>query len=147
MAKLKQEIADIAVDVNSAFEVTLIYAELLIEEGKIAHARRLLRRGMQVAPEYPRLLSLLAESYLRSGAFYNPEYAKQLATNACQNTSWVSPREMHILAESYYHISDKISALIVASKAKELGSRLLGTYCHTRMLDDLISNLESGTHS
>lgn len=143
----RTELAQIAANVDAPFEASLIFAEMLIEEGKIAHARRLLRRSLHVAADYPRLLSLLAESYLRSGPFYNPEYAKQLATSACQSAAWASPREMHVLAEAYYHVGDKISALVIASKAKDLGSKLLGTYTHARTLDALIDNLASGTQA
>lgn len=146
-SQARTELAQVAAHVDAPFEVSLLFAEVLIEEGKIAHARRLLRRALHVAPEYPRLLSLLAESYLRSGPFYNPEYAKQLATTACQSASWSSPRELHVMAEAYYHLGDKISALVTASKAKDLGSRLLGTYTHARTLDELITSLASGTQA
>jgi predicted Zn-dependent protease len=143
----RTELAQIAANIDAPFEASLLFAEMLIEEGKIAHARRLLRRSLHVAADYPRLLSLLAESYLRSGPFYNPEYAKQLATSACQSSAWASPREMHVLAEAFYHLGDKISALVIASKAKDLGSRLLGTYTHARTLDALIEDLASGTQA
>lgn len=128
-------------------EALLLFSEVLVDEGKIANARRHLRRAMTIAPEHPRVLSLLAESYLRSGPFYNPEYAKQLATDACRNTNWLSPREMHILAESYYHVNDRMAALIIASKAKEEGSRLLGTYRDSAGLEKLIQSLSTGTQA
>jgi predicted Zn-dependent protease len=143
----RTKLAQLAAVTNAPFESIILFAEVLVAEGKIAHARRLLRRAMQSAADYPRILSLLAETYLKSGPFYNCEYAKQLATTACQNTNWSSPREMHILAESYYHVGDKVSALIIASKAKELGSKLLGTYRDTKTLDRLIESLSSGTQA
>ncbi len=143
----RTRLAQISAANDAPYEAILLFAEILISEGKIAHARRLLRRGMQSAADHPRILSMLAETYLKSGPFYNAEYAKQLATTACQNTCWASPREMHILAEAYYHVGDKVSALIIASKAKELGSRLLGTYRDTKTLDRLIESLSSGTQA
>ncbi|MBN8549537.1 MAG: tetratricopeptide repeat protein [Deltaproteobacteria bacterium] len=143
----RTKLAQLAAAENAPFETIIMFSEVLIAEGKIAHARRLLRRALQSAADYPRILSLLAETYLKSGPFYNAEYAKQLATTACQNTTWASPREMHILAESYYHVGDKVSALIIASKAKELGSKLLGTYRDTKTLDRLIESLSSGTQA
>lgn len=143
----RTQLAQIASRPGAPFESVIAFGEVLIEEGKVALARRLLRRALHSSSEYPRLLSLLAETYLRSGTFYNADYARQLATTACQKTSWTSPREMHILAEAFYHCGDKISALVVASKAKELGSRLLGSYTHSRTLDDLISNLSTGTQA
>lgn len=143
----RTELAQLSAATNAPYESIILFSEVLIAEGKIAHARRLLRRALHSAADYPRILSLLAETYLKSGPFYNAEYAKQLATTACQNTTWTSPREMHILAEAYYHVGDKVSALIIASKAKELGSKLLGTYRDTKTLDRLIESLSSGTQA
>lgn len=143
----RTRLAQLAAAANAPFESIIMFAEVLLAEGKIAHARRLLRKAMQSAADYPRVLSLLAETYLKSGPFYNAEYAKQLATTACQNSTWSSPREMHILAEAYYHVGDKVSALIIASKAKELGSKLLGTYRDTKTLDRLIESLSTGTQA
>ena len=37
--------------------------------------------------EVHKLLALLASTYLEAGPFYQPEYANQLATSACQQTS------------------------------------------------------------
>ncbi|MCB0333459.1 MAG: tetratricopeptide repeat protein [Bdellovibrionales bacterium] len=132
---------------KAPLEVLLIVGELAIKDREIAKARRYLRKALSISPDHPRVLSLLAESYLQSGPFYNPDYAQQLVTTACQNTNWLSPREMHVLAEAYYHQEDKISALIIASKAKEEGSRLLGTYRDAAMLDRLIENLSTGTQA
>lgn len=129
------------------FEALMLLAEVLLKEEEIAPARKLLRRAMASSPDHPRVLSLLAESYLRSGESYNSEYAKQLAIGACQLTNWTSPREMHILAESYYHAGDRISALVVASKAKQAGTRLMGSYRGVRCLDQLIESLSSGTQA
>ncbi|MCO6432461.1 MAG: tetratricopeptide repeat protein [Deltaproteobacteria bacterium] len=132
---------------NSPFEAHLILAELLLEEGNIAQARQELKRAMTVVADHPRILSLFAETYLRSGPFYNPDYARQLATSACQNSNWSSPRELHILAESFYHVGDKISALVSASKAKDAGNRVLGSYRDVKNLDKLIETLSTGTQA
>jgi predicted Zn-dependent protease len=123
------------------FEAVLSHSEILLRDGKVLHARRHLRRALAVAPGHPRLLSLLAESYLKSGTLYNSSYARQLATEACVASQWLSPREMHILAEAYYHSDDKLAALLIASKAKEAGSRLLGLYRDAKHLDALIESL------
>ncbi|MDC0358463.1 hypothetical protein OAO01_06570, partial [Oligoflexia bacterium] len=146
-AKGKEYLAKIADTEQASTNALILFSEVLIEEGKITVARQYLRRALAKAPDHPRVLSLLSESYLQSGPYYNPEYARQLATYACQNTNWLSPREMHILAEAYYHANDKISALIIASKAKEEGSRLLGTYRDAAGLNKLIENLSSGTQA
>lgn len=126
-------------------EGLILMAKLLSAAGDVIQSRDLLRRALAMLPENPQILSLLAQSYLQSGALYNPEYAKQLATEACQRSEWSSPRELHILAEAFYHIGDKVSALIIASKAKEEGNRLLGAYRDVKSLDQLIDNLSSGT--
>jgi tetratricopeptide (TPR) repeat protein len=143
----REVLEKVAESENAPFESIVVYAEVLLAEGEIALARRHLRRAMAASPDYPRVLSLLAETYLKSGDFYNGEYAKQLAIGACQLTNWTSPREMHVLAESYYHTGDRISALVVASKAKQAGTRLMGTYRGVRGLDQLIESLSSGTQA
>lgn len=141
------ELEKIAEETEAPFEAILLYAETLIDQGKIGEARKQLRRTLAAAPEHPRVLSMLAETYLQSGMFYEPLYAQQLATTACQCTNWQSPREMHILAESYYHVGDKIAALVTASKAKQVGSRLLGEYKGVKNLDLLIESLSTGTQA
>jgi predicted Zn-dependent protease len=132
---------------RAPFEAVLLLGELFLSEGRVSEARGEFMRAMSVTPDHPRVLTLMAESYLKDGDLYNPEYARQLATSACQSTSWCSPREMHILAEAYLRCNDKISALIVASKAKQAGSRLLGAYTCVKNLDKLIENLSSGTQA
>ena len=87
---------------------------------------------------------MLAETYLRSGTMYNAAFGKQLATQACIATNWLSPREMHVLAEAYYHTGDKLAALLTASKAKQAGSGLVGQYAKSHHLDQLIESLTDG---
>lgn len=145
--KGREFLEKVASDEKAPLEALIIYAEVLLETKKVANARRYLKRALNKAPAHPRVLSMLAQSYLCAGPFYNAEYARQLATDACQNTGWLSPREMHILADAYYHLNDKISSLIIASKAKEEGSRLLGSYRGSDVLDKLIENLSAGTQA
>jgi predicted Zn-dependent protease len=121
------------------------FAEVLVKEGQSDLARQQLKRAMLMAPDCPRVLSLLAQTYLCSGENYNSEYAIQLATSACQNSQWLSPREMHVLAEAHYHSGDKMSALLIASRAKQAGSKLLGAYRDNKSLERLIQDLSSGT--
>lgn len=141
----RERIAEMACSERPLFDAIVIFSDLLVKEGKIAHARRQLRRAMSAAAEHPRVLSILAASYLKSGPFYNPDYALQHALRACQATNWMSPREMHVLAEAYYHQGDKMSALLVASRAKQAGTRLLGAYPEAKDLDRLIESLQTGT--
>ena len=125
----------------------ILFAEILLLDDKISHCRHELKRALQIETDNPRVLSLIAESYLRSGPFYNPDYALQLSTSACQASGWRSPREMHILAESYYHVGDRMSALVIAGKAKDAGTKLLGEYKDVKNLERLIESLSSGTQA
>lgn len=143
----RDKLIGICSQTHCPFEAVLMLGEIFLEEGDLVQARNELKRAMGVAAEHPRVLSLFAETYLKSGSFYNPDYARQLAVSACQNSQWSSPRELHILAEAYFHTGDKISALVLASKAKQAGSRLLGTYGDVKNLDKLIETLSSGTQA
>ena len=127
------------------FDALLAIAEVMLSNGRIAEARYYLRRAMGQSPDYPRLLSLMAETYLVAGPLANSEYAKQLATTACQNTCWLSPRELHVLAKSYSAVGDKMAALIIASKAQQAGSRLMGEYRESDSLKRMIDDLSSGS--
>jgi Flp pilus assembly protein TadD len=126
-------------------EALVLYGKILLNEEKVAQARRMFRRALVLVPNNPCIQSLLAKSYLSAGALYNSEYAKQLATQACQQAEWSSPRDMHILAEAYYHTGDKASALIIANKAKEEGNRLLGAYRDVKSLEQLIDSLQTSS--
>jgi predicted Zn-dependent protease len=141
----KEKLLQICAQVKCPFEAVLLLSELYLHDNEIEKSRYELKQLMKRVSDHPRVLSLLAETYLKSGEFYNPEYANQLAVSACQNSQWSSPRELHILAESYYHQGDKISALILASKAKQTGSQLLGSYREIKSLDKLIETLSSST--
>ena len=137
----KRQLIEIASRAHPPIEALMILSEILLHENKIAYARQQLRRALVLSSEHPRVHSLLAISYLKSGLFYNPGFAQQLATTACQSSGWFSPREMHVLAESYYHSGDKEGALVVASRAKQVGTRLFGSYKQVRMLEKLIDSI------
>lgn len=130
---------------GAPFESALIFAELLLEDGELGLARAELRRALAVAPEHPHVLSLMAESYLRGDAPQNIDYAVQLAVQACQASGWRSPREMHTLADAYLRSGDKFAALVVASKAKEVGSKLMAPYREARTLERMIDELSSSS--
>jgi uncharacterized protein HemY len=138
-------LAGLACQAAAPLEAHIAFAEVLVAENKIGQARLHLRNAMLSAANHPRLLSLLAETYLQSGPYYNPDYANQLATSACQHTGWLSPREMQVLAQAFFHMGDKVSALIVASKAKDVGQKRLGAFKESQTLDELIQTLSSGT--
>ncbi len=132
---------------SAPFEALILAAEILLEENGGIFARHFLRRALAKNPEHPRALSLLAETYLADAPYRSVEYARQIALTACQNTNWESPRELHVLADAYIDLGDKMTALLIASKAKEVGSRLLGSYKDINSLDELIESLYSGTLS
>lgn len=141
----RAELARLASMERGPFEAVIAFAELLLTEHKTAYARHHLHRALSVAPEHPKVLYLLALTYLEPGPLFQPQFAVQLSLKACQQTAWLNPRAMHVLAESYLQSGDKMSALLVASRAKDQGSRMLSTYSDSKDLEELIENLSSGT--
>ncbi|MCB0340494.1 MAG: hypothetical protein KDD53_12860, partial [Bdellovibrionales bacterium] len=139
----REELESLAITPSAPLEAIISFAETLLEEHKVSHARLELRRALALEANHPRVLSMLAETYLRAGPHYSSEYGCQLATSACQSSGWLSAREMHILAEAYYHSGDCGSALVMAKKAKQAGGRLLGEYRNMRNLEALIDSLSS----
>lgn len=131
---------------KAPLEAHLYLAELLKNEGRADLARQQLHHALAQEPNHPRVLAQLAEIYLEAGADYNPHYAQQLATSAAQNTAWQSPREMHTLAKAFYHLGDKMTALMIASQAKKVGADR-GAYRDAKCLDELIASLSTGTIS
>lgn len=142
-----QRLREISSQPKAPFDAVVLLASQLLDQGNIANARHHMRRALSVAPNHPRVLSLLAMSYLKPGIFHNPHFAVQLATESCKSTQWRSPRDMHVLAEAYRANDDKMAALLIASRAKEVGSRLLGEYRDVKILDRLIESLSSGTQA
>ena len=134
----RERLAQLAALDKGPFDAVVAFAELLMDEGKIAYARHHLHRALYVSPDHPKVLSLLARSYVEEGPFFEPDYAVQLASKACQTTTWKGIHEMYILARAYACSGDKVSALLVASKAKDTGRHLLGCYRGAKHLDQLI---------
>ena len=132
---------------EATIEVMLLAADALLRAAKVASARRILRLALRRDPSHPRVLSLFAETYLRSGPFYNPEFALQLSKDGCAQSSWRSPREMHVLAEAFFHLNDTLSALGVAKRARREGRRLFGAYRDSVELERLIDTLREDLHS
>lgn len=143
----REDLAALASADKGPFEAVVAFAQILLDDGKIAYARQHLHRSLAVSPEHPRTLRLLARTYTEPGVFFEPEYAVQIATRACQSTGWKGMHEMHMLAKAYALSGDKISALLIASKAKDTGRRLLGTYPEARHLEQLIESLSTGTQA
>lgn len=126
-------------------EAMTYHGELLFKEGDIDQARHQLQRALSYRPDSPQILSLLAKIYLTEGEHHNVSFALQLAQNACQNSGWKNPKALHVLANCYAEQGDKMSALLIASKAKDVSSRLLGTYIEGGSLERLIADLSTGT--
>lgn len=145
--RARATLQELAHEENGSREAVLAWAEQLLRELRVGEARHELGRVLAVAPEHPRILSSLARCYLFSGQNYEPQYAIQLATAACRYSGWESASEMHVLAEAYYHAGDNISALLMASKAREAGSRELVEYSRVSHLDQMIQELSRGTHA
>jgi tetratricopeptide (TPR) repeat protein len=127
-------------------DAIIAWAEELLADGKLEDARTQISRLVKANCEVARMYSLLAETYLADGTSFEPIYAVQHAVKACQLSGWASPRELHVLAESYYHAEDKMGALLVASKALDLGRKQIGVYPRTTRLQKLVDTLqEEGT--
>jgi hypothetical protein len=141
----RKDLSSLASREKCPFEAVVAFAQLLLQDGKVGYARHHLHRALTVSPEHPRVLRLLASSYLEVGAFFDPEFAVQIATRACQATGWMGIHEMHTLARAYALNNDKISALLIASRAKDAGRHLLGVYPETHRLQELINDLSTGT--
>lgn len=124
----RDDLAKIASMDGGPFEAVVAFAEILLKEGKIAYARHHLHRSLTVAPEHPRVLRLLAATYLREGTYFEPEYAVQIAQKACQVTAWRGVHEMYTLAQAFITVGEQGAALLVACKAKDLVAKLLGSY-------------------
>jgi tetratricopeptide (TPR) repeat protein len=146
-AAARERLAGLAALDKGPFDAVVAFAEVLMAEGKIAYARHHLHRALIVSPEHPKVLTLLARSYRDEGVFYEPDFAVQLATKACQTTAWKGIHEMHMLAQAFAVCGDKVSALLIASKAKDTGRRLLGCYREAKNLDQLIQRLSEGTQA
>lgn len=147
LGEARDDLAALANKDRGPFEAVVAFAQVLLEEGKTAYARHHLHRALTVSPEHPKVLRLLALSYLQPGQYFDPEHAIQLATRACQATGWSGMHEMHTLARGYALSGDKVSALLIASKAKDAGRNLLGIYPEVQSLEQLIHSLSSGTQA
>jgi tetratricopeptide (TPR) repeat protein len=132
---------------EAPFEAHYFFGCELLKEGKVANARVHLRNALALNPENPQVLGTLAETYMISGNFQNSEYANQLALQAAQASSWLSPRELLTLSRSYLGIGEKSSALLVAGKAKDVSNQRIGLNVNVRRIDNLISDLSTGTIS
>ena len=143
--KSRDELSKIASSNGSPFEAVVAFAEILLNEGKLAYAQHHLHRALLVAPEHPAVLRLLAELYLKEGPLSAPNYSVQLSQLACQVTGWRGVKEMLVLAHSHVATSDTIAALLVATKAKNLAARLIGAYPEVERLESLLQNSSVGS--
>ena len=138
-------LADLVDRPQAPFDGVVLYGELLLQRGVFTEGRYHLQRALKVAPSHPKVLGLLAESYLVEGGFFNPDFAVQLAQAACQSSGWLNPRELHILAEAYRLRGDNVAALLAAAKAQDITQRYALDYQRADRLDILVAELASGT--
>ncbi|MCB9030266.1 MAG: tetratricopeptide repeat protein [Deltaproteobacteria bacterium] len=141
--KGRSRLSTLASGSSAPFEAVVAYGEILLKEGRVSIARQQLRRALIVAPNHPKVLSLFAWTYLKSGPYYNADFAKQTAISAAQHSGWRSPEALHVLAESYYALGDNITALATAVSAKEAGGKLLSHYKDARSIDMLIESISA----
>lgn len=131
----RDDLAKLATLDRGPFEAVVAFAEVLLSEGKLAYARHHLHRALAAAPEHPKVLRLLAFSYMHQGSFFEPDYAVQLAVKACQVTAWRGIHELYILAQAYVSQGDKGAALMVAMQAKKIAVRLIGGHPGVEQLE------------
>jgi predicted Zn-dependent protease len=136
----RDDLAKLATLDRGPFEAVVAFAEVLISEGKLAYARHHLHRALAAAPEHPKVLRLLAFSYMHQGSFFEPDYAVQLAVKACQVTSWRGIHELYILAQAYVAQGDKAAALMVAMQAKKIAVRLIGGHPGVEKLERFLQS-------
>ena len=134
--------AHIFIEKQAPFEAYMYYGQMLLKEGQIMLARKYFRHAMLKRPHFPKIVRLFAQSYLAKGILYRSEFAVQLATTAAQFSHWQNPWCLHVLADAYHHNGDNMSALIVASKAQNIGSKVHGHYPRADELQELISLLD-----
>ena len=146
LAKGKESLYDIIEQGAAPVEAYHKLAEVLIGEGKQSLAHRELRRALRLESGHPRTLALLAYGYLEPGESFNPQYAEQLATNAARNSAWLSMEAIYILAQAHFAQGDKMTALLIASRGREIGKRL-GGYRHSEKLERFIETLADSTIS
>jgi tetratricopeptide (TPR) repeat protein len=139
------ELSKLAALDRGPFDAVVAYAEVLVREGKLAYARHHLHRALTVAPEHPKVLRLLALTYLHEGALFEPEYAVQLAVRACQVTGWRGIHELYILAQAYIAQDDKAAALMAATRAKTIASRLIGGHPGVDKLERYLQSESRGS--
>jgi len=119
--KAKSAISAICEKKNAPLEAFITMGEILLGEGNVGSAKLYLREALAINPQHPRTQTLLAESYLTESPGRSPEYALQLASNACQSSFWEHMHSMQVLAEAYYQCGKKTDAVLVANKARSVG--------------------------
>lgn len=142
-ARGKELLVGLALEDPALFEAVVAYAEILIEEERIDEAQIHLRRALQVSPHHPRVLSMMAHTYLLDSPAFNPDFGQQLAVSACQSSAWASPRDMHVLAEAYSQSGDKMAALVTASRARDIGVQNDREFARGATLERLIESLRA----
>ena len=141
-ADMRADLSKLASLDRGPFDAVVAFAEVLISEGKLAYARHHLHRALTAAPEHPKVLRLLAVTYLHEGAFFEPDFAVQIALRACQITAWRGIHELYILAQAYVAQEDKAAALMAATRAKHIASRLIGGHPGVERLEQSLQSEE-----
>lgn len=140
-------LSKIACKLASNIPAKIYFSKILIEEGQYNFARINLTNALKLHPENPVILSLLAKTYQKESEDNdeNLNYALQLATSATQNSGWLSPRELHTLAQIYLEFGDKVSALLIASKAQDISRKRSDSYVDSKQLNEFVTSLAGGT--
>ncbi|NMC64249.1 MAG: hypothetical protein GYA55_13885 [SAR324 cluster bacterium] len=119
--KAKSAIMALCEKKNAPLEAFITMGEILLGEGNISAAKLYLREALALNPQHPKTQTLLAESYLTESPGRSPEYALQLASNACRSSFWENLHSMQVLAEAYYQCGKRTDAVLVANKVRSVG--------------------------
>ena len=107
---------------RAPYEAVLLRGERLLEQQRIIPAREQLTRAMGLMPRSSRAARLLAESYLIEGIFFEPEWAKQLATSACKASHWQDVRCIEVLIRAYEACGETGAAQLFSQRIPSLAS-------------------------
>lgn len=105
-----------------SFEAIVLRGERLLALGRYLQAREQLTRAMRVAPEDPRPLLLLAQSYLFSGDDFQPLWAVNLAETACRLSHWQNVQSISVLATAHEANNEEGKAQLFIELMKKLPS-------------------------
>mgnify|MGYP006267194269 CR=1 FL=1 len=127
---------------RQSVEAILAYASVLIDLGLVKEAREELNRVLTLRPGYPLTMALLAQCYLNPKS-YKPEFAAQLALDACRGSGWRSAQLLHLSADAQFRRGEFSTAKMMAERAHHEARLITSRYPNIAALEELISDLDT----